>query len=185
MRLEEFREITLETERLYEGRVINLRKDEVRLSNGHIAQREIVEHRGAICVVPVGDDGKIMLVRQFRKPTEQTLLELPAGSLELGEDPLVCAHRELMEECGLKAARMTPLFQCYLAPGYSSEYMYGYAAQGLRKVDAQPEEDELLELESYSLQELLPMISDGRIRDAKTICGVLMVKNIEAGAKTY
>jgi ADP-ribose pyrophosphatase len=114
------------------------------------------------------------LVRQFRKPAEQTLLELPAGSLEKGEDPLDCAHRELLEECGLKAAQMTPLFQCYLAPGYSSEYMYGFLAQELEQVQAQPEEDEILELESYSLQELLPMITDGRIRDAKTICGVLI-----------
>lgn len=174
MKLENFREITTASEKIYEGRVINLRKDEVRLSNGHITQREIVEHRGAICIVPVQKDGKLLLVRQFRKPAEQALLELPAGSLEKHEDPLDCAHRELLEECGLKAAQMTPLFQCYLAPGYSSEYMYGFLAQELEQQEAQPEDDEILELESYSLPELLPMISDGRIRDAKTICGVLM-----------
>ena len=174
MKLENFREITTASEKIYEGRVINLRKDEVRLSNGHITQREIVEHRGAICIVPVQKDGKLLLVRQFRKPAEQALLELPAGSLEKHEDPLDCAHRELLEECGLKATQMTPLFQCYLAPGYSSEYMYGFLAQELEQQEAQPEDDEILELESYSLPELLPMISDGRIRDAKTICGVLM-----------
>lgn len=176
MKLENFREKTIASETIYEGRVINLRKDEVLLSNGHVAHREIVEHRGAICVVVVGDDGKVMLVRQFRKPAEQALLELPAGSLEKDEDPLECAHRELLEECGLKAAQMTPLFQCYLAPGYSSEYMYGFVARELEKVEAQPEEDEILELESYTLEELLPMIADGRIRDAKTICGLLMLK---------
>ncbi len=174
MKIENFHETTTATETIYEGRVINLRKDDVKLSNGHVAQREIVEHRGAICVVPVGDDGKIMLVRQFRKPAEQALLEIPAGSLEKGEDPLDCAHRELLEECGLKTAKMTPLFQCYLAPGYSSEYIYGFLAQALEQTEAQPEEDEILELESYSLKELLPMIEDGRIRDAKTICGVLL-----------
>jgi len=174
MRLENFRETTTASETIYEGRVINLRKDEVRLSNGHITQREIVEHQGAICIVPVDKDGKIMMVRQFRKPAEQALLELPAGSLEKDEDPLDCAHRELLEECGLKAGRMAPLFQCYLAPGYSSEYMYGFLAQDLEQAKAQPEEDEILVLESYSLQELLPMITDGRIRDAKTICGVLL-----------
>lgn len=174
MKLEDFREITTASETIYEGRVINLRKDEVQLSNGHITQREIVEHHGAICVVPVDKDGKIIMVRQFRKPAEQALLELPAGSLEKDEDPLDCAHRELLEECGLQAAQMTPLFQCYLAPGYSSEYMYGFLAQNLEKTKAQPEEDEILELENYSLPELLPMISDGRIRDAKTICGVLL-----------
>ena len=174
MRIENFRETTTKSETIYQGRIINLRKDEVRLSNGNTAQREIVEHHGAICVVPVQDDGKLMLVRQFRKAAEQALLELPAGSLEKGEDPLHCAHRELLEECGLKAAKMTPLFQCYLAPGYSSEYMYGYLAQELEKTQAQPEDDEILELEIYPLQELLPMITDGRIRDAKTICGILM-----------
>jgi ADP-ribose pyrophosphatase len=174
MRIEEFRETTLETERLYEGRIINLRKDVVRLSNGHTAQREIVEHRGAICIVPEQDDGKLILVRQFRKPAEQALLELPAGSLEPGEDPLVCARRELVEECGITALEITPIFQCYLAPGYSSELMYGFLARGLQKVPAQPEDDEILELESYTLEELLPMIHDGRIRDAKTICGVLL-----------
>jgi ADP-ribose pyrophosphatase len=145
MKLENFRETTTASEKIYEGHVINLRKDEVRLSNGHITQREIVEHRGAICVVPAQADGRLLLVRQFRKPAEQTLLELPAGSLEKGEDPLDCAHRELLEECGLKAAQMTPLFQCYLAPGYSSEYMYGFLAQELEQVQAQPEEDEILE----------------------------------------
>lgn len=174
MKLENFREITISSEKIYNGSVIDLRKDEVRLSNGHITQREIVEHHGAICVVPVGEDGKIMLVRQFRKPAEQALLELPAGTLEQGEDPIECAHRELVEECGLKTAKMTPLFQCYLAPGYSTEYMYGFLAQDLEKTEAQPEEDEILELETYSIQELLPMIKDGRIRDAKTICGILM-----------
>lgn len=174
MKLENFREKTIASETIYEGRVINLRKEEVQLSNGHIAQREIVDHHGAICVIPVGNDGKIMLVRQFRKPAEQALLELPAGSLEKDEDPLHCAHRELLEECGLKSANMTALFQCYLAPGYSSEYMYGFLAQELEQFQAQPEEDEILELESYSLKELLPMIEDGRIRDAKTICGVLL-----------
>ena len=174
MKLENFRETTISSETIYQGRVLNLRKDEVRLSNGHVTHREIVEHHGAICVVPVANDGRIMMVRQFRKPAEQALLELPAGSLEKGEDPLDCAHRELFEECGLKAARMTPLFQCYLAPGYSSEYMYGFLAQDMEREKAQPEEDEILDLESYTLHELLPMITDGRIRDAKTICGVLL-----------
>lgn len=182
MRIEEFRENTLETERLYEGRVINLRRDKVQLSNGHITQRDIVEHRGAICVAPLDEDGKLLLVRQYRKPAEQALLELPAGSLEAGEDPLVCAHRELGEECGLIASEMTPIFQCYLAPGYSSEYMYGFVARGLKKAEILPEEDEILEIEKYTLEELLPMIGDGRIRDAKTICGVLLLARIELTA---
>lgn len=177
MKIEQFREITTKSETLYKGHVINLRKDEVQLSNGHLAQREIVEHRGSICVAPMAADGKVMLVRQFRKPAEQALLELPAGSIEIGEEPLACAHRELIEECGLKAAQMTPLFQCYLAPGYSSEFMYGFVARELEKIEAQPEEDEILEPESYTVEELLPMITDGRIRDAKTICGILMLKN--------
>ena len=174
MAIEQFRETTVSSERLYEGRVINLRKDTVTLSNGHTSQREIVEHRGAVCVVPVQPDGRILMVRQFRKPTEQALLELPAGSLEVGEDPLQCAHRELLEECGLRTSDMSPLFQCYLAPGYSSEYMYGFLARELEVTKAQPEEDEIIEMESYALPELLSMIEDARIRDAKTICGILL-----------
>lgn len=178
------REITTSSEQIYEGSVLSLRKDEVQLSNGNAASREIVEHHGSVCILAIKKYGQVMLVRQFRKPADQPLLELPAGSVEEGESPQEAAQRELLEECGLKAAKWTPLFECYLAPGYSTEYMHGYLAEDLEVVEAQPEEDEIIDAEDYTLEELFPMIDDGRIRDAKTICGLLQWSRMSAQQKT-
>ena len=169
----EFSEPTLKTRRIHEGRIINLREDDVLLPTGRTAQREIVEHAGAVFVLPVLSDGRIVTVRQFRKPAEAALLELPAGGLKPGEDPSDCARRELIEECSLKAGRLTPLFSCFLAPGYSTELIHGFIGEDLVQVEAQPEEDEHLGVEIFALEDLLPMIDDGRIRDAKTIAGLL------------
>jgi ADP-ribose pyrophosphatase len=166
-------ENTVSSRRIHEGRIINLREDTVALPSGRQGKREIVEHKGAVAIVPVLPDGSIVMVRQFRKPAEAVLLEIPAGSLERGEDPLVCADRELTEECNLKAGRLTPLFTCYLAPGYSTELMHGYLGEDLSELAGTPDEDENLEIESYVLEDLLPMIDDGRILDSKTICGLL------------
>ena len=166
-------ENTVSSRRIHEGRIINLREDTVALPSGRTTQREIVEHRGAVCVTPVLSDGRIVMVRQFRKPAEAALLELPAGGLNPDEDPADCARRELVEECGLQGGVLTPLFTCYLAPGYSTELMYGFLGEGFAEGEPEPEEDENLEIETYSLEELLPMIDDGRIRDSKTICGLL------------
>lgn len=166
-------EKTVSTERIHEGRIINLREDTVTLPSGKIAKREIIEHKGAVCIVPVRDTGKIVFVRQFRKPAEDSLLELPAGGLEIGEVPLDCAQRELMEECGLRAGRMTPLFECYLAPGYSTELMYGFLGEDLAIASAEADEDEDVIVEEYTLDEALQLLDEGQIRDAKTICGVL------------
>jgi ADP-ribose pyrophosphatase len=169
----EHQEITLSTQRIHEGRIINLREDVVQLPDGREAKREIVEHKGAVCIVPVLPDGRVVMVRQFRKPTESDLLEVPAGGLEPGENPIECARRELMEECGYQAGKITPLFEAYLAPGYSTELMYGYLAEDLTPCDTDPDEDENLEIEVFTLDELLPMIDEGSLRDAKTISALL------------
>lgn len=165
-------ENTTASRRIHEGRIINLREDTVTLPSGRSAKREIIEHKGAVCIVPVLPDGRIVMVRQYRKAAESALLEIPAGGLNAGEDPLACAERELMEECGLRG-KLTPLFTCYLAPGYSTELMYGYLGEDFQQHDPTPEEDENLEIEMHTLDALLPMIDDGRIRDSKTICGIL------------
>jgi ADP-ribose pyrophosphatase len=170
--MEHFEE-TIETRRIYEGRIINMREDTVRLPSGRTANREIVEHNGAVCIVPVLDDGRVTLVRQFRKPAEDVLLEIPAGGLKPGEDPEQCARRELMEECGQRAGRITLLFSFYLAPGYSTEYLHCFLAEQLEQLEATPDEDENVEMELHTLPSLLDMIDDGRIRDSKTICGLL------------
>lgn len=169
----EHSETTLSTRRIHEGRIINLREDVVRLADGRESKREIVEHKGAVCIVPVLPDGRIVMVRQFRKPAEAALLEVPAGGLESGEEPLEAARRELIEECGYQAARITPLFQAYLAPGYSTELMYAFLGEELTTCDIDPDEDENVEVEIYTLDELLTRIDNGEVSDAKTLSALL------------
>ena len=166
-------EVTLSSQRIHEGRIINLREDTVSLPSGREGKREIVEHRGAVCIVPILNDGSVVMVRQYRKPAEKELLEIPAGGLEKGEDIQASAERELKEECGLTAARITPLFSMFLAPGYSTELIHCFLAEEMQQGEAEPDEDENLQIEKYSLEELLPMIYDGRIQDAKTIAALL------------
>ncbi len=173
--MEQFVEKTISSRRIHEGRIINMREDTVLLPSGREAKREIIEHRGAVCVLPVLDDGRIVMVRQFRKPVEEVLLEIPAGGLNAGEDPAKCAEREMMEECMLRPTRLTRLFSCFLAPGYSSELIHCFLAEGLEECEACPEEDENLEIEFHELDDLLAMIDDGRIRDSKTIAALLML----------
>jgi ADP-ribose pyrophosphatase len=165
----ELSEKTLDTQRIYEGRVINLRVDTIELVSGNTSKREIVEHKGAVCVAPVLPDGRILMVRQYRKPCEQELLEVPAGSLEIGENPEVCAARELNEETSKVAGRISHLFSCFLAPGYSTELIHCYMAEELTDGDGTPDEDEHLNVEIHTLEELLAMCDDGRIQDAKSI----------------
>jgi ADP-ribose pyrophosphatase len=166
-------EKTVSTVRIHEGRIINLREDTVTLPSGKKAKREIIEHKGAVCIVPISKEGKLIFVRQYRKPAEESLLEIPAGGLEIGEVPIDCAQRELMEECGLRAGSMMPLFECYLAPGYSTELMYGFLGENLTADAAEADEDEDVEVEEYTLDEALQLLDEGKIRDAKTICGLL------------
>jgi ADP-ribose pyrophosphatase len=169
-------EHTVSSRRIHEGRIINLREDIVMTPSGREAKREVVEHKGAVCIVPVLDDGRVALVRQFRKPAEDILLELPAGGLEIGEGAQEAAERELMEECGLLTERMTPLFSMFLAPGYSTELIHCFLAEHLTATDTDPDEDENVELQLLDLPSLLQMIDNGEIRDAKTICGLLALE---------
>src|SRR5262245_44718367 len=124
-------ETVIDSQEIYSGKIVHLRVDTVRLPNGHESKREIVGHRGAVCVVPVQADGTILLVRQFRLAAGKVLLEIPAGTLEAGEDPADCAARELEEETGFKAGQMRFLFSAFLAPGYSTELIHAYLATDL------------------------------------------------------
>jgi ADP-ribose pyrophosphatase len=162
-------EKTIETRRIHEGRVINLREDTVELPNGRIGKREIIEHKGAVAIVPLLPDGRVIMVRQFRKPCEEALLEIPAGGLNKGEDPADCARRELSEETNHDSAKLTHLFSIFLAPGYSSELIHCYLAEELFTKDGTPDEDENLNVEIYPLSELLAMCDNGGIKDAKTV----------------
>lgn len=163
-------------ERLYDGRVVVLEVDRVRLPGGGETLREVVRHRGAAVVLAVRDDGRLLLVRQHRYPVAETLLELPAGTLEDGEDPLHCAARELAEETGCAPASLRRLGTFYSAPGYTDERLHAVLATGLVPAEATPDPDEIIEVEAHSVDAVLEMISSGGIRDAKTIATVMLAR---------
>lgn len=171
-------ETVTETTRIYEGRVVKLRVDTVRLPNGRMSKREVVEHGGAIAVVPLRDAETVLLVRQWRLPAGKALLEIPAGGLEEGEEPEACARRELAEEIGMVPARLIPLFTGYLAPGYSTEKMYAFLALDLRDAPEEADEDEFVEIVPMTLVDALAAIASGEIEDAKTIAGIALAARL-------
>lgn len=162
----------------YEGIVVNVTMDSIRLSDGKEAFREVVEHPGGVCVLPVDADGTAYCVRQFRYPSRRHLLEAPAGKLEKGEDPLDCAVRELSEETGFTAGRLIPLGSYYTSPGYSTETLHLYLALDLTRGQAHLDEGEFLDVERHSLQELSDMVAAGEIPDAKTAIAVMRAEKI-------
>lgn len=166
----------IETNRLYTGNIINLRRDKVRLPNGREASREVVEHPGAVAIVPINAAGKVVLVRQYRYPTGRTLLEIPAGKLEKGEDPAACAARELEEETGFTAGRLKKLVSFFTTPGFSDEILHVYLAKELCQTAQNLDADEFVEVEAYSFSELKAMIANNAINDAKTLVGLLMAE---------
>ena len=162
---------------VYSGRVVRLEVDRVRMPDGGDSIREVVRHRGAAVVLPILDDGRVVLVRQFRYPVGEALLELPAGTLEPGEDPLVCAARELTEETGYAATSVTPLGRFYAAPGYTDERLQAVLATGLRLTDdAEPDPDEIIEVEVVTFEELVSRMETGEIRDSKTLATILLAR---------
>jgi ADP-ribose pyrophosphatase len=157
----------------FKGRIINLRVDDVVLPNGHRSTREVVEHHGGVCVAALTDSGEVLMVRQYRHPYKEVVLEIPAGKLEPGEDPLECGKRELREETGASAEEYEFLGQLYPSPGYCGEIIYMFAAKGLSFGDTDPDEDEFLEAERVPLKDAVKMIMNGEIKDAKTQAAVL------------
>ncbi len=172
----DFIEEKVESELIFSGRIIDVRRDKVRLMNGRTVTREVVEHLGGAVVVPVDDKGNVITVRQFRYPFERELLELPAGKLERGEDPLDCAVRELSEETGFTAEEITFLGEAYPSPGYCHESLFLYLATGLKAGVQHLDEDEFLRVEVIPLQDLVQRVMDGTVHDATTIIGVLMAE---------
>ncbi len=159
----------------YKGSHIQVREDRVIEPAGHECSREIVVHPGAVCIVARPTPGEVILIRQYRHATGKELLEIPAGTLHGGEDPLECAIRELEEETGYHAARMVERARFWTTPGFTTEFMYLYEAFDLIKTQANPDEDEVIEVDFVSGSEALRMIDDGRIQDAKSILGLLRV----------
>ena len=157
---------------VYRGRMIHLRIDTVRLPDGKEATREVVEHPGAVAIVAETDEGKLLLVTQYRHPVGQISLEIPAGKLDLDEPIDVAAHRELLEETGYHAKQLAKLMDFYSTPGFSDEIMHLFVAKGLTFDKMQPDEDEFIDCREYSRQEVTHLIQSGQIKDAKTLVGL-------------
>lgn len=143
--------------------------------------REVVEHPGAVAVVPVLDTGEIVLVRQYRHAVAETLWEVPAGTLEKGESPERCAERELEEETGFRPGHLTKIAQYYLAPGYSTEIMHLYVASELMMAGQKCQEDEEIDVRRFSLEDALEMVRRGVVRDSKTIAALYLFKDFRDG----
>jgi ADP-ribose pyrophosphatase len=153
---------------------VKLRLDTVRLPNGKTARREVVEHGEAVAIVPMRDENTVLLIRQFRLPAGKVLLEIPAGSMNPGEDPAESARRELSEEIGMAPGRMVPIYSAYLAPGYTSEKIHGFLALDLTPKAGTADDDEFVELAPMALEAAIDAIATGEIEDAKTIAGLLL-----------
>ncbi len=167
------KETPLEQEYRYRGKIVNLRVDKARLPNGAEAVREVIEHPGGVCVAALTDQEELLFVRQFRYPYQEVLLEIPAGKLAVGEDPLACGKRELKEETGAEAACYESLGKLYPSPGYCGEVIHMFLATGLSYGEMRPDEDEFLEVERIPLEEAVQRILRGEITDAKTQAAVL------------
>jgi len=169
-------EPTISSKRIYEGHIINVRVDTVRMPSGRDATREIVEHSHAVCIVPIDDDGNVVLVRQFRKPAESALLEVPAGGVEEGEVSEEAVLRELQEEIGYTADKLEHLSSFWVAPGWATEYMHAYLATGLRASKLQGDDDENIEVVRVPFDQAVTMFKTGEINDGKTIASLLLAQ---------
>jgi ADP-ribose pyrophosphatase len=163
----------LSSEMVYQGKVFGVRRDEVVEPDGLRATREVITHPGSVVVLPVLPDGRIVMVRQYRHATRQYLWELVAGRSEPEETPKQGAARELLEETGYRAKRFKIFLDVFPTPGFLEERMYLLLAEGLTAGEAQPEEDEKIEVRAFKLKDLKQMIKSGRLRDAKSIAGIL------------
>lgn len=172
----EFYEKPLDTTRLLEGRIVNVRRDTVELINGKTAFREVVEHPGGVVILAVDHQKRAYMVRQYRYPIGKELLEVPAGKLERGEAPLDGAIRELKEETGLTAGKLIYFGGTYPSPGFCDEQLYIYLALELSQGEACPDEDEFLRVEAIDLDELAEMALRGELPDGKTINAIFMAR---------
>lgn len=178
---------TIASHRIYTGKILSLDVDQVRFPDGSTGDMEMVRHPGAAAVLPflsdpAGDDPQIMLLKQYRYAADSYMYEIPAGKLEHGEDPRVCAERELKEETGCSAERMEHLFTFYTTPGFSDEVLHVFLATGLTNGEARREKDEFLSIETMKLSYALKLIQTNEIRDGKTMLAILYAAGFSAGA---
>lgn len=168
----------ISSRQIFEGRILRLKVDEVLLENGKPAVREVIEHPGAAGVVAFDEDGKLLLVRQYRYPVGEELLELPAGKIDPGETPLECAARELHEETGYKAEKFVSLGKFYPAAAYDGEVVHLFYAEGLTPCKQKLDEDEILVVEHIDFDEAVRMVLENEMLDSKTQIGILKIKNM-------
>lgn len=169
-------ETVLSTEHIYEGRLLNLRVDQVRTARGVESVREIVEHPGAVAVAPIDEHGRVLLVRQYRHAVRAAMVEVPAGILRPGEDPLAAAQRELREETGLRAGQIDRLGGIYTAPGMSTEYIHLFLARDLTPDRLAMDDDEAIEVLTVPFDRALSWARDGTIQDGKTVSALLLAQ---------
>ncbi len=185
----DLKEITTGVQTIYEGRIFNVKKNDVRLPNGETADREIVEHSGGVCVLPLTANNTVLMVRQYRIPNDEITLEIPAGKKNYGEDAFECGMRELEEETGMRAHSVYYLGHCHPTPAYCTENIEMYLATDLYPGKKQLDEDEFLDNLEMSLNDLVRMVMDDEITDAKTQIAVLKanewLKNVEAGEEKW
>ena len=172
----EFYEKPVSRKKVYEGLIVNVRDDSAELWNGKLVRREVVEHLGGVAIVPIDRDGNVIMVRQFRYPMGEELLEIPAGKLEYGEDHYDCAVRELSEETGCAAGKMIYLGPLYTSPGFSEEILHIYLGLDLTEGEMHLDEDEFLRVERVPVSEVIEHIMENRIPDSKTIVGLFKAK---------
>lgn len=176
--MSDLKETRIASEQKFSGRLIDLYLDQVELPNGQTSSREWIDHPGAVCIIPVMPDEKICLIRQFRYGPGEEFIEIPAGKLDSGEAPLDCAYRELEEETGYRANKLTFLTNIHPAIGFSNEKMWMYLAEDLEKYENKLDQDEFLELLPTPLEKALDWIWSGKITDVKTIIGLLWAKRL-------
>jgi ADP-ribose pyrophosphatase len=167
----------MHTERIFQGKVFTVRIDQVEKPSGETIRVDVVEHHGAVVLIPVDDVGRIWFVQQYRHPTGKWLLELPAGTLEPEEEPDACAVRECQEEIGMFPGQLIPLGGAFLAPGYSTEYLYFYLAKDLRKAPLTPDHDEDLKIKRLTWDEAANRIAQGELEDAKSLAALFLVRD--------
>lgn len=176
--MKKFEEKTIKTKEIYDGKIISVQVDDVKLPDGKVGKREIVKHPGAVAIIAITDDDKIIFVHQYRKPLEKSILEIPAGRLEEGEKPERTAVRELEEETGYTTDKLTFVTSFYTSPGFANEIIYIYMTTSLKKLTevVSGDEDEFIEIKKLTLDEAVQYVKENKIQDAKTNYAVLYLQ---------